>query len=354
MKFPVLDIPPHPREAGFVHGRALRVEILENLRLYRARWEEEVGLSWEEGLRRARIHLARLEAYASSYFLSVLGVAEGAGITREEAAFLDGRYELFYAEFSKHDLRAECSSLAVLPDRSAEGRLLLAQNWDWFPGVRGAWLRLSSHGLSVLAFTEAGIPGGKIGINSCGLALCVNGLISPFDRWDSEGLPFHARVSAILASATPEEALERGASLPSPCSAHFLLGQGERAWGIELSPNGAFLLPPQEGVLAHANHFLRGDFPQPLGEEWASSFLRQARLEKLLAASKRLGAEQIWAILSDHTDFPGSICRHLTPMARDFPYATILSCVLDPKQGIIHYRAGPPCTTDSCAVSLQP
>ncbi len=354
MTFPVVHLPPDPKEAGVVHGHALRREIQENLGLYRARWEEELGLRWEEGLRRARIHLARLEAYAREHLLSVLGVAEGAGITSEEAAFLDGRYELFYGEFSKRDLKGECSSLAVLPERSAEGQLLLAQNWDWFPGVQGAWLRFSSHGVSVLAFTEAGIPGGKIGINSRGLALCVNGLISPFDQWDGEGLPFHARAATILASATAEEALKWASSLPSPGSAHFLVGQREKAWGIELSPKGAFLLLPEDGVLAHANHFLAGNFSQAVGEEWRGSLPRQARLEKLLAVFARLGPEEIWAILSDHTDFPDCICRHPFPVEKNLPYATILSCVLDLKGSVIHYRKGPPCGADSSTVSLAP
>ncbi|MBC7318276.1 peptidase C45 [Candidatus Bipolaricaulota bacterium] len=345
MSFPVLDLPGNPKEAGLVHGRVLSREIHENLKLYRERWEEELGLSWEEGLRRARVHLARLEVYSPQHCLSVLGVAEGASITLEEAAFLDGRYELFYAEFAKRDFRGECSSLAILPERSCEGRLLLAQNWDWFPGVRGAWLRFSSYGISILAFTEAGIPGGKIGINSRGLALCVSGLVSPFDRWDGEGLPFHARASAILSSATFEEALEWANFQPSPCSVHFLLGQGDKVLGVEISPNGNFILQPRDGVLVHTNHFLAADFPVPFGTDWRFSSARQKRLEELFAQYRQLDLPAIWAILSDHFGFPESICRHFSHQKIEPQYVTVLSCILDPQAGRIHYKPGPPCET---------
>ena len=88
--------------------------------------EEELGSAWREALRRGRIHLERLSAHAPDYLAALKGLAKGAKICEEEAGLLDARYEIFYSPYAK-EAGQECTSLAVLPERSAHRELILAQ-----------------------------------------------------------------------------------------------------------------------------------------------------------------------------------------------------------------------------------
>jgi len=312
--------------------------------------EEELGSAWREALRRGRIHLERLSAHAPDYLAALKGLAKGAKISEEEAGLLDARYEIFYSAYAK-EAGQECTSLAVLPERSAYRELILAQNWDWIPGIHGAWLLFESPDFQVLAFTEAGIPGGKIGINSAGLGLCVNGVFSPWDRWDGEGLPFHARAWMVLQSRSLAEAQEIIRSRFSPCSANFLIGQKDEAVSLERAPHQTWALTPNNGVLAHANHFLCHAFPQMLWEECSSSFLRQARAEELLSRLPKLSEFELFRILSDHFGFPATICRHQEEGKPQ--YATVLSCLLRPEKGRVSYIFGRPCEGNPIVIELK-
>jgi isopenicillin-N N-acyltransferase-like protein len=195
--------------------------------------EEELGLAWREALRRGRIHLERLSAHAPDYLAALKGLAKGAKISEEEAGLLDARYEIFYFAYAK-EAGQECTSLAVFPERSAYRELILAQNWDWIPGIQGAWLLFESPDFQVLAFTEAGIPGGKIGINSAGLGLCVNGVFSPWDRWGGVTL----LRAGLDGPAIPWFGGGPG-NLPLrifPLPRNFLFGQKDEAVSLERAP----------------------------------------------------------------------------------------------------------------------
>lgn len=343
-ELPVISLPPDPYLCGFLHGRALQKEIQENLALYRIRLEKELNLAWHEGLRRGRWHLERLSAYAPDYLQAVVGVAAGAGLSPAEAGFLDARYEIFYAEFASQARAEECTVLAVLPSKTPEGEVLLAQNWDWVPEVKGFWMRVEGPALTVLAFTEAGIPGGKIGLNSCGLALCINGLVSSVDRWDGEGLPFHARTWNILHAQSLREAEELVTMGLSPCSANFLIAMEGKTLCLERSPTHTFTMTTNTGFLVHTNHFIVGG-PEVLAQkERTASKLRLARAEELLAQKASLSEHDLFQILSDHQGFPESICRHPTEDDRaGSSYSTVLSCVINPVRKTLTYVWGTPC-----------
>ncbi|MCV4566995.1 hypothetical protein OFB72_31030, partial [Escherichia coli] len=66
-----------------------------------------------------------------------------------------------------HEAPNGCTAFALLPAHSADGALWMGQNWDWIEDAKGALQHVTEpDGTRVLAFTEAGIFGGKIGLNS--------------------------------------------------------------------------------------------------------------------------------------------------------------------------------------------
>src|SRR5439155_12775577 len=129
---------------------------------------------------------------------------------------------------------------------STNGHLLLGQNWDWIPQVQGAVLHtLEPDGLETLSFTEAGIVGGKIGLNSAGLGLAINGLLSSADDWSRLELPFHVRCYEILRRRSLAEAVDVVAREKRSCSANFLIAQTpDLAVDLEAAPDSIAEIRP--------------------------------------------------------------------------------------------------------------
>lgn len=336
---PVLELPEDPYAAGYVHGRLLAREVQENLALYRDRLEKAYGLSFQEGLRRAKVHLERLFAWSPWHLPALFGLADGAGLTKEEAAFLDARYELFYAEFAKEG----CTAFVLQPPKTEA--LVLVQNWDWVPGVRTSWVRQRACGIQILAFTETGIVGGKIGLTTAKLGFCFTGLVSPDDRWDGDGVPIHARLWRALRAHTLAEAQEILSATPSPCSAGFLVAHEDTAVCVELSPGQSRTLVISQESFVHANHFLLFPWRAGAKADWENSYARQVRAEVLLRKSFRIQREEISQVLSDHHGFPHSICRHPDERLPSWErWSTNLAVVLVPGRGEGWFAAGPPCS----------
>lgn len=373
-KLPLVAVEGSPEEVGRAHGRQARDRIVANLALYFRRFQEEWGVSRDAALERAGRYEASVRQAEPAYWEALEGVAHGARLPLEEVLALNLRYEIVYSEYSRRG-QAEgagagpggCTSLAVLPEATREGRLLLAQNWDWIPGVAGLVLRFRvAGGPAVLAFTEAGIVGPKIGLNDAGLGLLINGLVSDRDDWQRLGIPFHVRCWRVLQSRTLQEAARPLADARGSCSANFLLGQARdgtaQVLDLETSPVGTEVLRPRDGVLTHANHFHRGDalgIWEPLQEERTSTFERQRRIDALLEGARtrgeRVDRERVMAYLRDHDEAPRSLCRHpeahLPEVQR---YQTVVSAVLEPGEGRLWLAAGPPCETPYEEYRLRP
>src|SRR6185295_16636529 len=67
-----------------------------------------------------------------------------------------------------------CTTFGLLPSATADRHTWLGQNWDWLEGVHGRSFVLRArrnHKPGFVCLTEAGIAGGKMGINECGVAL---------------------------------------------------------------------------------------------------------------------------------------------------------------------------------------
>ncbi len=364
--FLLLRLVGGPREIGQAHGRAATGLVAQNLDLYFRRFADEVGLSRPEVLRRVRRYWESVEEQSPEFASMVEGIAAGAGQSLLDVAAINLRYELLYSEFSRIGQTelggmpapaGECTAFAVLPEASADGHLWMGQNWDWIPGVAGLLQHITrADGLRVLCFTEAGIAGGRIGLNSAGIGLAVNGLLSNEDDWSRLGRPFHLRTWEVLCSTSLPRAAGVVAGGVRSCSANFLIGcagsPGEgTAVDLEAAPGGICTHHPAAGTLAHANHFRdpgRLGIWQPIVEEKRSTYRRCDRMERLLAGAAALGpiaSGALKAALRDHDEPPDSICRHTNPaLPEGERYQTVASIIMDLHAGLLYAAAGPPCT----------
>jgi isopenicillin-N N-acyltransferase-like protein len=210
-----------------------------------------------------------------------------------------------------------------------------------------------------VGFTEAGVAGAKIGLNSAGIGLCINGLGASADDWRIDSVPFHLRTWRILQSGTFAEAVGHAIAPRPACSANFFIGSAASGVAtIEASPVGSRVIYHDgSSPLVHANHFRD---PDALGvyQSWletgrVSTYHRCDRMETLLAKESPVSTERLYAAMRDHEGGPLGLCRH--PVATDPPELqthTAFAAHLELDERRFSYTWGPPCESEFATVSL--
>jgi isopenicillin-N N-acyltransferase-like protein len=359
MTLPVVRLKGTPYDQGLKHGRELRERIHHNVEVYLKRIETEGQLPREETFSRARKYLDAISRQNADYHSEMRGISEGSGADLDGITLLTIRYEILYNQFRVLAPTQGCTSFALLPGKTAEGNLTLAQNWDWIPQVKGAMLHyIDPDGLEVLCFTEAGIPGGKIGFNSDGIALLVNGMVSTDDDWSTLRKPYHVRCYEILRSRDIGSAVNVVKGRERSCSANFMIAQApDKVINVEATPTRTHESMCKGGVLTHTNHFVDPDeigAIEPHLEDHHFSYTRYDRINELLRTGEPLAVDQIKAALRDHVNRPYSICKHVdeskTPEKH---YATVVSVILGLHTGTMEMSDGPPCENRYRKIKLK-
>lgn len=370
-KLPILTLKGSPYQIGYKHGKKALPEIEHNLEVYFRRFKSEIELSHDVAISRAAQFLDVINRGSPEYAETMRGVAVGSGQELLDITALNVRYELMYSQFSKIGLKpipktSGCTAFATLPVAVENGHLMMAQNWDWIPEVKGIFLKVrNENGPDVLSFTEAGVVGGKIGLNSEGLGLLINGIVSSKDNWARLKKPFHVRCWEILRSKTLATAARIVSRGERNCSANFILGQQKtigkgKVVDIESAPEAVCEIEPDRGAVAHTNHFSNPKIlgvKQVLDEERLSTLQRYRRIQKLLDGSVRVGRKlsltEAKSMLRDHYGKPESVCRHSNMKLPEYErYETVVSVIMDLPGKKMWATTGTPCSTEYQSISL--
>jgi len=372
-KLPVLTLKGSPHQIGYGHGKKARPEIEQNLEVYFHRFKSETELSHDVAISRASKFLEVINKVSPEYAETMMGVAAGSGQEILDITALNVRYELMYSQFSKIGLKPVpkifgCTAFATLPTAVENGHLIMAQNWDWIPDVKAIFLKVrNENGPDVLSFTEAGVVGGKIGLNSEGLGLLINGIVSSKDDWARLKKPFHVRCWEILRSKTLGRATRIVSQGERNCSANFILGQQKtigngkgKVIDIESAPEAVCELGPDKGAVAHTNHFSNPKIlgvKQVLDEERLSTLQRYRRIQRLLDGTVRMGEKldlaSVKSMLRDHFGKPESVCRHSNLKLPEYErYETVVSVIMDLSERKLWATMGSPCSTEYSPIKL--
>ena len=232
------------------------------------------------------------------------------------------------------------------------------QNWDWHPDLapsRLLWTVDQGDGRWFATFTEAGILA-KVGLNSDGLALCLN-LLATSDDGGLDGLPMHLALRLILERCSTVDdvaALLAGASFGGSSCLTVMSADGEVGVFEVHARRGAGRLPADGAWTAHTNHFLS---PLPAGtvdtirRDWPDTEVRLARVRAALEASPtETGAREV---LRDHGQPPISVCCHdgENPIFLD-RQETLASIVMRPAERELLVAWGSPCRHEYETVPL--
>jgi len=333
-----------PFERGLHLGRTAREHVLHTVRSYMVIFRAVAGLRHEGVLTEAERFLPVIASYAPSLLDEMRGIAEGAGCDLREIVAINARTELMYGITNRH----ECTSVAISASASADGHVRLAQNWDWHPSLAGSlilWAIQPDEGQRVLTLTEAGIVG-KVGMNSAGLAMCINLLLSDSD-FTGPAVPMHVILRHILDKAgSIEDALEVIAQTERCTSCNHLFADhaGEIA-DVEATPLGYAIDLPRNGMLVHANH-CHGAHLAPgdrYVRDYPESLDRDARMQSLVGEGG-ISEARLQAMLADHANAPNTICHHPDKQGSFVEQSeSIASIIFDLTAGTLDLSDGPPC-----------
>ena len=236
LSIPFLSLSGSPREIGRAHGEALRPLVRDNVDTYLAIFKHYADLTREQVLARARLFVPVIEKFDPALSEEIKGIAEASDSRVEEIAAINSRTEIMFKETPR---AGECTALAATPEATASGQTLLGQNWDWMPKLDGHTVLLKiqqNDKPTVLTYTEAGIVA-KIGMNTAGLGLCVNLLVSD---GTAVGTPFHILCRGILDSPSMGEALKKifGAPTDAPVGGRSTARLTRGVWNISTAATG--------------------------------------------------------------------------------------------------------------------
>jgi isopenicillin-N N-acyltransferase like protein len=349
---------------GLAHGRRFGREIADNIETYLRRFAAS-GLGRDEAFMEAQRWLEAIIRDNPAYAEEMRGIAEGCGQSETSIALLNARYELAFGLFGKEAIQHElleagpdgCTTFGLLPEITADRHTWLGQNWDWLEGVHGRTFVLRverKQQPSFVCLTEAGIAGGKMGVNERGIGLVENGLASSHDGSNPYCKPFHVRCREVLDARTLDEALSAVIEGPRTCSANFVIGEnGGSIVDVETSPDHTSRLHPQDGVITHSNHFLSTGHGESLLERISPNTLYRAdRMRALLAAGAR-SFDRMREAARDHFGAPYAICRHpdsTQPAAKRT--MTVGAVLIDLEARTMHVANGPPCANEYVAFGV--
>jgi len=287
-----------------------------------------------------------LAEHAPELLEELQGVAEAAELDWEPFLTLSTT-----APFDPDDLpAANCTVVAVLPERTTDGRPIVGRNFDFFHDVSeesAATYRAGPAGrYASLGNCDIWV-GREDGLNEAGLFV---GQAAIFMRGLQPGLTFWFIVRLLLdRCATVDEALELIQRVPHAASWTYLLADAAgRAVVVEPTVEGIELRYPEDGLLVLTNHAVcarwagREQFVPP------DSHPRYNRLRQLLGGKEKVDVEAVRRALRDHR---GKVCSHGEHMPKR-KFGTLWSVVGRPGERQLEIAAGRPCMAAYRTVSF--
>lgn len=353
--YPVVRVRGTAYERGRQYGEQARDRVHHSLRAYARVFKDYATWDWDEVTRVARSFARPIEDFGAAYLEEMNGIAAGARVTLEDVLAINVRTEIMFAakvraSGARLPAVGECSVLASV---DPSGGVRLAQNWDWLTHVLDTVVLLEAEPEDSPAYVtvvEAGLLA-KFGLNSAGLTVLTNALVSAEDRGDP-GVPYHVVLRALLDCPSARHALVRLQEATRSSSANYLIGHVDGvALDVEARPGGLgglhAIQPDDRGLILHTNHFLARGFDSV---DVGLSLMPDSpfRLQRLRTALRAYGNEpnraDLEVLFTDHVGRPDSVCFHPDPGAAAIDKSvTAASMVLDLTDRRVRLSDGLPC-----------
>jgi isopenicillin-N N-acyltransferase like protein len=336
-----------PFQAGYLHGAA-RAEAL------RAFLDD--GVCRLNHVMRAPVSMESLQPLLAAYDAEIAtatpalaeeigGLAQGAGIGREQALLLQLRREIM--GYSKVPTMGDCTTYA----RSGAGwdaAQVLAQtidlNGDLDDQITVLEIARTGSSRRALVLSFGGLLG-YLGLNSDGLAIGLNLVLAGAWR---PGLPPYLVIRHLLdTAASVDQAVDllRGMRLAS--SRSLTLCDATKTACVEILDDDLRLIETREPL--HTNHFLHPDLA---ARDELNVFARNSSLLRLKACQARLAALAPGAGVEDHFALLSAAPIRVADTGDIRRERTVAAVVMLPDRGELHVRPGDPSLTGTQSFAL--
>jgi isopenicillin-N N-acyltransferase-like protein len=329
--FPLVEVAGNPYELGYQHGAQAKALVHKYLLLV----ERLTHLSRDVLCRNAMTFLPYIQALSSAYVEEVRGLADGAGISFEEAVLCQARAE------AGQVVDGGCTAFALTGAATADGRPLAGQNQDLEAEYADVAILLrvrpNDGRPRALIFTFAGQLG-YAGMNEHGVVHFANALYD-FD-W-RPGLPHYPLKRAILEQRSVAGCLDVVSKHRTCSAANVVMADGAGAIAdVEVRPEGvARFHDTHPDWLIHANHYITPQFAAHETNSLADSCPRLDRMRALIQECwGKITVATMQEILADHAGEPAGICRH-----GERNMHSISGYVAEPVKRLLHVRRGHGC-----------
>jgi isopenicillin-N N-acyltransferase-like protein len=337
VRYREIDVDGTPHELGRQLGEAARDEIRGFCEIALERAQRTVNISRDktESIANSCIDLAR--AYDQDMIDELEGTAEAADVTLVDLMVLQVRNQL------TSEPASGCTSLSCVG--SAEGAVV-AQNWDNDPSLDEFTIVLTRRPRgkpALTTLTQAGLIA-YIGFNDAGIGACLNTLPAPSREI---GVPHYFTLRGIYEATSLDGAVRAVRRAQRAIPANIILATPDGPADLEVTIDDVHVLRDEAaGRVTHTNHCLQpdlaainADFP-----ELIQSRPRKQRIDKLLEqADQSTSIEMIKRMLSDHENYPRSICRHRNDDPDYGFWQTVFSVIIEPQARRMHVARGTPC-----------
>ncbi|WP_375460256.1 C45 family autoproteolytic acyltransferase/hydolase [uncultured Enterovirga sp.] len=366
--FPFITVRGEPLERGRQYGEQARERICKGIGHYKAQ-VARYALSSDDIASLTRDYLPIVERFEPAFVEEMRGIAEGSGTTFEDILLLNARTEILKLA-EKPALRESltasrqvpdgCTAVIVMPEATATGRLIHAQNWDWKAecAETGVVLKVEREdGPDLLTFTEAGALA-RTGLNASGMAITGNYLESDRD-YREVGVPLALIRRKALESDNLALAMRTIYATRKSASNNMIVSHaGGIAINFECAPDETFQVHPENGLLVHANHWVSQAALAKLVDRGVanmpSTLFRDLRARDLLRPKVgRITPADVRTALLDDFQTPYSLCQPERPNTAGIITATVAMIIMEPELGTMQITPLPSRGTAPSYYSLR-
>lgn len=349
-QIPFIDVTGNNKDMGMAIGERLKKDIKIFLESITHDYERLTNKPFSTFIDAAQQFLPFCKAACPEYVAEIEGMALSAGLDFKTMFALSCTEELDWT--APNPFLEKCSTLVA----RVENSVVLAQNEDYLMYPAQPIYIIRAHQKDKPSFLSVGyvgtLPGSSAGINSKGLAMagnsmsakdCKIGVIKNFvcrSILDQENISFAIKVISQLNRAV---------------GGNYSLVTGRQQRFVETTAQEVRVLPITLPAY-HTNHCVSKDLRSVTNKPSCSSRQRYNRLKRILrrVGAQELTMDELKQILSNHADYPGSICRHEyeADQRSEGPSTTLASIIINTRTKTMQVTQGNPCITPHKEYSL--
>ncbi len=310
---PLITASGSHHEIGLVIGQTMGDHLAAILAQARKDLPDQVR--WKDVIHQSKKYLAYCEATYPQYVRELKGIAEGASVPFQDLAALicEELWDSHTWKSGSHKRLSGCTDLAARGRATVDGSTLIAHTNDERPDHENHLVILKIQAEDEPEFLGVSSGGAAIsaGFNAAGIAITGNQLDSNDIR---PGVPRLLMVRAMLASRRLGDALDI-CTLPERASNYnnIISDSSGEIFSMEGSATDCEAIYIEDDILAHANHFLSPPMRKYTSDrhQIGDSIVRHNRARRLLRENfGNISPQKMMEFLTDHVNFPTSICMH--------------------------------------------